>query len=310
MFSVTHSLTPACISLLCSLGSELFDFQNKTANKRKTEKNEVNSVKWYLKCNSLSLFTSSITSLCNHMWIQSCIQSSGSLPLYTWLVTLISLQTRKKMKQTIMWNPELAPSYAVVTLFISMFDFCKKNIYLVKIVGRKIYKLFKESHWWSNLFSEKQMQKVYRYSCIFAKLAAVIMREGKMVILCIFCTRMNFEYIHASTGRTFLMYSYKEMKKKQTYLHLYFHSNALTSHVSSEYILNSGCSALNLRMNVENLKKSPRYSVGIAGFCRGHCKQGSFKILGSVSASMFLNLTCSVLQLIFRVGVLPSTDKK
>lgn len=67
MFSVTHSLTPACTSLLCSPGSEWFDFQNKTANKRKTEEIEVTSVKWYLKCNSPSLFTSSITSLCNHV---------------------------------------------------------------------------------------------------------------------------------------------------------------------------------------------------------------------------------------------------
>lgn len=129
---------------------------------------------------------------------------------FVYMTSYTNITANQKENET---NHNVKPRILCCSNSISMFDFCKKNIYLVKIVGRKIYKLFKESHWWSNLFSEKQMQKVYRYSCIFAKLAAVIMREGKMVILCIFCTCMNFEYIHASTGRTFLMYSYKEMKK-------------------------------------------------------------------------------------------------
>lgn len=151
---------------------------------------------------------------------------------FVYMTSYTNITANQKENET---NHNVKPRILCCSNSISMFDFCKKNIYLVKIVGRKIYKLFKESHWWSNLFSVKQMQKLYIYSCIFAKLAAVIMREGKMVILCIFCTRMNFEYIHASTGRTFLMYSYKEMKKKQTYLHLYFHSNALTSRVFRIY---------------------------------------------------------------------------
>lgn len=151
MSSVTHSLIPACTSLLCSPGSKRFDFET-GSKQNKNQKMEVKSAKWYLKCNSSSSFTSSIIGLCNYIWIQSCIQSSCSLPLYT--VKLILAQTRKKMNHI---NKVKSRSRSIFCCSNSVYfhtwffadHLCKVKFYLAEILRKKRFLasnvFFKES---------------------------------------------------------------------------------------------------------------------------------------------------------------------
>lgn len=113
------------------------------ANKTKTDKMEVKSAKWYLKCNSSSSFTSSITGLCSYIWIQSCTQSSGSVPLYTWAVKLISVQTRKKINKVIPRSVSIlcCSNSVYFHVWFLLTVYARENSTLLKYLARKDFVL-------------------------------------------------------------------------------------------------------------------------------------------------------------------------
>lgn len=129
MFSVTRSLITSTHAATILTGLKKTWFWDKQQTKQtQREWRSVfkggKSARWRFKCSSSSLFSSGVTGLCNYILIQSCTQSSYSLLLYSWVVKLVSAQTRKKINHINKVKSRSRSILCWVILFTLIFDFC------------------------------------------------------------------------------------------------------------------------------------------------------------------------------------------